>query len=147
MILPEDISLAPLIIAVLCRWSPAVPVTIASAKRLSQTWRCVAVPETEEDTKAITRYWEAEMADKALFVIPSADRQASAAAATAAVIQAAKAHPGRPTAVLLTEGEELSGRDGRRWCREIASHLDRSLSDVQVYEYSSDWRSRPPRVR
>lgn len=67
-----------------------------------------------------------------------------------AVLHLAGRHAGRPVAVLLADGPEIPGyRASKReqWSKEFADSLDRALPDVQVFQFSPSWMSRPPRIR
>lgn len=135
--------LNPLVIAMIPRWSEAVPV-VADL----DVDHMVGLAENEEDANQFRQLW-ASRDDRPLLLLrcPS---EGSLSLGVETVTEIASHHPNRPVGVLLADGPDASGfREERRqrWHRAFAKAVSDAILDVQICEYSGSWAISPPRLR
>lgn len=138
----------PLVVAIYPRWSEACEIVTELITRLPGKVYVAAIAESNEEAIQFREHWH--HGDEVSLLLFHARPGDSVPLAADVVMEVSKKHEGRAVGVLIADGPEASGyreMHRRQWNRALASELNEQMADVQVFEYSRNWLTSPPRIR
>lgn len=144
----ESEALDPIVILMMLGYGSAVIPCISVITGLpSRTKFAIACCRTAGERDAFRKSWPEDLA-LPLLLLRTEDDVLSPS--VAAVVEIAARDLTRPLSILLSDGPEVEGFEAHRrdvLSRQFATELHRHCPDVQVWQYSTSWLVRPPRIR